>query len=41
MEDLAALPINGYRKRDATGPRKGPCNGRWMIQENLPGMVGA
>ena len=39
LEDLAALPINGYRKLDPTGPRKGPCNSRWMVQENLPGMI--
>jgi predicted transcriptional regulator of viral defense system len=36
---LAALPIKGYRKLDPSGPRKGPCNRRWMIQENLPGKV--
>ncbi len=36
---LASLPIKGYRKLDPTGPRKGPCNQRWMIQENLPGLV--
>jgi len=39
IERLAALPIKGYRKLDPTGPRKGPCNTRWMIQENLPGKV--
>lgn len=39
LERLAALAIKGYRKLDATGPRKGPCNSRWMIQENLPGKV--
>jgi len=39
LERLAALPIKGYRKLDPTGPRKGPCNTRWMIQENLPGKV--
>ena len=36
---LAALPIEGYRKLDPTGPRKGLCNNRWMVQENLPGKV--
>ena len=41
LEKLAALPIKGYRKLDPTGPRKGPCNGRWMVQENLPRMVEA
>ena len=41
LEELAALPIKGYRKLDPTGPRKGPSNGRWMVQENLPRMVEA
>jgi predicted transcriptional regulator of viral defense system len=41
LERLAAVPIKGYRKLDPTGPRKGPCNRRWMIQENLPGKVNA
>ena len=36
---LLDLPIKGYRKLDPTGPRKGPCNKRWMIQENLPGKI--
>lgn len=36
---LAALPIKGYRQLDPTGPRRGPCNKRWMIQENLPGTL--
>ena len=38
---LAALPVKEYRKLDSTGPRKGPCNSRWMVQENLPGLVAA
>ncbi len=41
LERLAALPIKGYRKLDPTGPRGGPCNRHWMIQENLPGRVKA
>jgi predicted transcriptional regulator of viral defense system len=41
LEQLAALPIKGYRTLDPTGPRKGPTNTRWMIQENLPGRVRA
>lgn len=41
LEPLAALPIKGYRKLDATGPRGGPYNRRWMIQQNLPGMFDA
>ena len=39
LAHLAAVPIKGYRKLDPTGPRKGPCHRRWMIQENLPGKV--
>ena len=35
---LAALPIKGYRKLDPSGPSKGPCNSRWMVQENLRGL---
>ena len=34
---LARLPVKGYRTLDPAGPRRGPCNRRWMIQENLPG----
>jgi predicted transcriptional regulator of viral defense system len=41
LEQLAALPIKGYRKLDPTGPRKGPCHRKWMIQENLPGRLRA
>lgn len=41
LDRLAALPVKGYRPLDPTGPRKGHCNNRWMIQENLPGMVSA
>ena len=39
FSELAELPVKGYRKLDPTGPRKGPCNNRWMIQENLTGNV--
>jgi predicted transcriptional regulator of viral defense system len=39
LERLAALPVKGYRKLDPTGPRRGPYNQHWMIQENLPGKV--
>jgi predicted transcriptional regulator of viral defense system len=41
LEPLSGIPIKGYRKLDPTGPRKGSCNRRWMIQENLPGKVKA
>ncbi|MDE0670897.1 MAG: hypothetical protein OXH72_04060 [Caldilineaceae bacterium] len=37
---LSELPVKGYCKLDPTGPRTGSCNSRWMVQENLPGMVG-
>ncbi len=37
LEQLAALPVKGYRKLDANGPARGTYNGRWMLQENLPG----
>ena len=37
LDALLAVPIKGYRQLDPTGPRRGPCNRRWMIQENLPG----
>lgn len=36
---LLNVSIKGYRTLDPTGPRKGPCNRRWTIQENLPGKV--
>jgi predicted transcriptional regulator of viral defense system len=39
LEPLAALPVKGYRTLDPTGPRRGPCDSRWMIQENLPGRI--
>jgi len=39
LDPLLKLSIKGYRKLDPTGPRKGPCNRHWMIQENLPGKV--
>ena len=38
---LTALPIKGYRKLDSAGPKQGRCNSRWMVQENLPGRIGA
>jgi len=39
LRALQELPIEGYRKLDPTGPRQGPYNRRWMIQENLPGRL--
>jgi predicted transcriptional regulator of viral defense system len=37
LDALLAVPIKGYRCLDPTGPRRGSCNRRWMIQENSPG----
>lgn len=37
LEPLLVLPINGYRVLDVSGPKKGRCNSRWHIQENLRG----
>ena len=39
LKELQTVPIKGYRVLDPTGPRRGPCDRRWMIQENLPGKV--
>ena len=41
LRALLETPIKGYRKLDPSGPRKGPYNSRWMIQENLPGKLRA
>ncbi len=39
LAPLLAIPSKGYRILDPAGPHRGPCNRRWMIQENLPGKV--
>lgn len=39
LRQLEKVAIKGYRKLDPTGPPRGPCHRRWMIQENLPGKV--
>ena len=39
LDRLAAVPITGYRKLNPRGPRNGRRNARWMVEENLPGMV--
>jgi len=36
---LEQVKVTGYSKLDPTGPREGPCNRFWMIQENLSGKV--
>ena len=41
LDRLAAAPIKGYRKLDPRGPRSGRRNRRWMVEENLLGMVDA
>jgi predicted transcriptional regulator of viral defense system len=35
LTPLAEIPVSGVRVLDPTGPRTGPCDGRWMIQDNL------
>ena len=35
LRRLESVPIRGYRILNPNGPRKGPCNRRWMIQENI------
>jgi len=39
LQKLEDVPIKGYRVLDSTGPRKGTCNKKWMIQENLLGRM--
>jgi predicted transcriptional regulator of viral defense system len=39
LERLLSVPVKGYRTLDPTGERQGPCDGRWMIQVNLPGRI--
>jgi predicted transcriptional regulator of viral defense system len=39
LQPLLDVPIKGFRPLDPTGPRKGPYDRRWKIQENLPGKV--
>lgn len=39
LAPLAQSPIKGYRTLDASGPRQGPRNRYWMIQENLTGKL--
>ena len=41
LDRLSAVPIKGYRKLNPRGPRGGSRNRRWMVEENLPGMVDA
>lgn len=35
LEPLLDIPHRGYRPLDPSRPRRGPCNQRWGIQENL------
>jgi predicted transcriptional regulator of viral defense system len=39
LQKLEAVSIKGYRVLDSTGPRKGHCNKRWMVQENFLGRM--
>jgi predicted transcriptional regulator of viral defense system len=34
---LEQVEVTGYSKLDPTGPRRGPYNRSWMVQENLAG----
>lgn len=38
---LERIEVTGYSKLDPTGPRQGPYNRPWMVQENLVGKVTA
>ena len=35
LKPLLERPVKGYRRLDPTGPRAGPYNKKWMIQENI------
>ena len=39
LEGLRQIPLKSYQRLDPSGPRRGPCDSRWMIQENLPGRM--
>jgi predicted transcriptional regulator of viral defense system len=39
LTELKQVKVTGYSKLDPTGPREGPYNRFWMIQENLSGKV--
>jgi predicted transcriptional regulator of viral defense system len=41
LQPLLDIPVKGFRPLDPTGPRQGPYDKRWMIQENLPGRIPA
>lgn len=36
---LEQVEVTGYSKLDPTGPRRGPYNRTWMVQENLAGKM--
>jgi len=40
LDRLLSVPVKGYRILDSSGPRRGPCDRRWMVQVNLPGRIG-
>lgn len=35
LRPLVEYPVTGYRPLDPGGPRRGTCDSRWMIQDNL------
>ena len=40
VDRLSDVPLGGRHKLDPSGPASGPINSRWMLQENVPGLLG-
>lgn len=36
LRKLREVPVRGYVRLDPSGPKLGPCGGKWSIQENVP-----
>ena len=36
LHKLREVPVRGYVRLDPGGPKRGHCNGKWSIQENVP-----
>ena len=41
VDGLSGIPLKGRHKLDPSGPPIGPFNRRWMLLENVPGLIGA
>lgn len=39
LRPLEEVSVTSYNRLDSSGPKQGPYNARWMIQENLPQKV--